>query len=59
MKVDSGVPMDQAETMYKNLFKELDKWIKSQSKMIERKGEVKLKKDICNFALIIKVLIQM
>ncbi len=59
MKVDSGVPMDQAKTMYKNLFKELDKWIKSQSKMIERKGEVKFNKDMCNFALIIKVFMQM
>ncbi len=59
MKVDRGVPMDQVETMYKKLLKELDKWIKSQSKMIKRKGKVKFKKDMCNFALIIKVLMQM
>ncbi len=41
--------------MYKLLVKVFDKWTKSQNEMIEGKGKVDSKKDMCNFAFIIKV----
>jgi hypothetical protein len=44
--------------MFKNLIKELDIWSKAHAKMIERKGKLDAKKHMCNFALLIKVLMQ-
>ncbi len=44
--------------MFKNLIKELDIWSKTNAKMIKRKGKRDAKKDMCNFALLIKVLMQ-
>jgi hypothetical protein len=44
--------------MFKNLIKELDIWSKANAKMIERKGKRDAKKDMCNFALLIKVLME-
>jgi hypothetical protein len=45
--------------MYKNLIKELDKWTKFQGKTIKGKGKVDSKKDMCNFTLILEILMQM
>jgi hypothetical protein len=43
--------------MYKHLVKVLDKWSKSQAKMLEGEGKMDVK-DMCHFALVIEIFIQ-
>jgi hypothetical protein len=57
-KVDTRELVNWAKVMFKNLIKELDIWSKTHAKMIERKSKLDAKKDMCNFALPIKVLMQ-
>jgi len=58
MKVDTRKPINWAKVMFKNLIKELGIGSKAHAKMIKRKGKLDAKKDMCNFALLIKVLMQ-
>jgi hypothetical protein len=46
--------MKWAKIMFKDLFKEPNKWTKVKAKMIERKGKLDAKKDMCNFTLVFK-----
>jgi hypothetical protein len=55
MKANKGEPMDWAKIMFKNLIKEFHKWMKALAKML--KGNNKMDaKDMCNFSLVIEVL---
>jgi hypothetical protein len=58
MKVDTREPVNWAKVMFKNLIEELNIWSKAYAKMIERKSKLDAKKDMCNFAFLIKVLMQ-
>jgi hypothetical protein len=46
--------MKWAKIIFKDLFKEIDKWTKVKAKMIERKGKLDVKKDMCNSTLVFK-----
>lgn len=56
MKENKGEPMDWAKIMFKNLIKEFDKWMQALAKMLERNNKMDAK-DMCNFSLVIEVLI--
>lgn len=58
MKINRGEMVNQAEIMFKTLFKKLGILTKAQAKMIERKGKLDAKKDMCNFKLVIEILMQ-
>ncbi len=55
MKENKGEPMDWAKIMFKNLIKEFDKWMQVLAKMFERNNKMDAK-DMCNFSLVIEVL---
>jgi len=55
MKENKGEPMDWAKIMFKNLIKEFDKWMQALAKMLERNNKMDAK-DMCNFSLVIEVL---
>jgi hypothetical protein len=57
MKANNRDHINWAKTMYKHLVKVLDKWTKSQAKMLEGKGKMGVK-HMCHFALVTEVFIQ-
>ncbi len=58
IKVNIKEYVDQAEIMLKKIVKEFDKRSKIQTKLIKGKGKLDSKKDLWNFALVKKLLMQ-
>jgi hypothetical protein len=57
-KADHGECVNWATIMYFQLVKELIRWDKCQENMIEGIAKREPKKDVCHFAIIIKILFQ-
>lgn len=55
IKANKGEPMDWGKIMFKNLIKEVDRWMKALAKMLEGNNKMDAK-DMCNFSLVIEVL---
>jgi hypothetical protein len=55
IKENKEEPMDWGKIMFKNLIKELDRWMKALAKMLEGNNKMDAK-DMCNFSLVIEVL---
>ncbi len=56
MKADCGKIIDWVNIMYKHLIKELDRWSKVHAIILKRKVKANLKENICNFLLMVDVL---
>jgi len=57
-KVDHGEFVNWVAIMYFQLVKDLIKWEKCRKNMIEGTNKKEPKKDICHFAIVLKVLFQ-